>query len=103
MRSFSDHFDRAFEHADKAFAEADKAFAEVDQYFAAEVLFNEMNRARAHHHHLRFTAKNWRERFRLLRRFCAMGFQVLTTGKTELQFKNNERAPKTDSAQNSRN
>lgn len=102
MSSISDHFNRAFEYADKAFAEADKAFAAADRHFEADLLLSsEMSRTRTHH--LRFTAKNWTERFRLLRRFCAMGLQVLTTGKTELQFKNNERSPKTDSAQNSRN
>lgn len=102
MSSITDHFDRAFEYVDKAFAEADKAFAAADKHFEADLLFSsEMSRASTHH--LRFTAKNWKDRFRLLRRFCAMGFQVLTTGKTELQFKNNERAPKADSAQNSRN
>lgn len=101
MSSISDHFDRVFEYADKAFAEANKAFAAANQHLEADLLFSEMSPARIHH--LRFTAKNWTERFRLLRRFCAMGFQVLTTGKTELQFKNNERSPKTYSAQNSRN
>lgn len=102
MSSITDHFDRAFAYADKAFAEADKAFAAADKHFEADLLFSsEMSRTRTHH--LRFTAKNWTERFRLLRRFCAMGFQVAFTGKTELQFKNHERAPKTDSGQNSRN
>lgn len=102
MSSISEHFNRAFEHVDKAFAEANKAFTTANKHFEADLLFsNEMSRP--HTHHLRFTAKNWTERFRLLRRFCAMGFQVAITGKTELQFKNNERAAKTDSGQNSRN
>lgn len=101
MSSITDHFNRAFEYADKAFAEADKAFAAADRHFEADLLVSEMSRTRTHR--LRFTAKNWTERFRLLRRFCAMGLQVLTTGKAELQFKNNERAPKADSGQNSRN
>jgi len=82
--------DRVWNHADDAFKSADKAFEE------AERIFSELPKGTTHYvksdtdkkvHTLKFEARSVKERWRLTKKFFRMGWGVLLTGKTELQFK----------------
>jgi len=68
--------ERIWVHADRAFALADQAFAEADKAFeAAEQVFEEVptsgNNKPKPDHNVRFTAKGYADRWRLMKKFLA--------------------------------
>lgn len=83
---------RVFAHADEAFAHADHAFKCADQAFAeAERLMRDIPQGEHiktnSEHTLRFAARGIGQRFKIAKKFFALGISIIWRGTGNLRFR----------------